>query len=217
MGNCCTNEMRTDMELNNHKIENNPKEKKKMVSNYNTNNVVNHAPQNQKKADQMNPTSPNVERIIKNLKKFQKPVKLNKKFKHLPELGPYVYREGESYLGQYNEGDREGFGVQIWPDGSIYEGYWLKDKFSDFGRFVHKEGDYYVGTWKEGMANGKGKLVHTDGSEYEGDWVMDEKSGKGKQVWKDGSMYEGEFKNNAINGFGKKFIFFMGFRHLHLD
>ena len=42
-------------------------------------------------------------------------------------------------------GKRHGLGKQIWPDNSLYEGYWAND-----------------------MANGKGRLIHSDGDVYEG-------------------------------------------------
>ena len=46
--------------------------------------------------------------------------------------------------------------MQIWPDGSKYEGYWLNDQ-----------------------ANGKGRLIHHDGDTYEGNWVNDKADGQG--------------------------------------
>ena len=45
---------------------------------------------------------------------------------------------------------REGKGRQIWPDGSMYEGWWRDNK-----------------------ANGKGRLIHADGDVYEGEWLDD--------------------------------------------
>ena len=43
---------------------------------------------------------------------------------------------------------KDGKGIQIWPDGSQYEGY-----------------------WKDNMAHGQGRLIHGDGDVYEGNWV----------------------------------------------
>lgn len=36
--------------------------------------------------------------------------------------------DGKLYKGQWNKrtGEREGAGIQFWPDGSKYEGMWLK-------------------------------------------------------------------------------------------
>ena len=49
---------------------------------------------------------------------------------------------------------RDGKGKQVWPDGSMYEGFWRHDK-----------------------ANGKGRLIHSDGDVYEGDWMNDKAEG----------------------------------------
>jgi hypothetical protein len=38
--------------------------------------------------------------------------------------------EENKYLGETNplSGEKEGLGVMVWPDGSIYEGEWKNDK-----------------------------------------------------------------------------------------
>ncbi len=36
----------------------------------------------------------------------------------------YTYKTGSTYEGEWNGGFRDGYGVQIWPDGARYEGYW---------------------------------------------------------------------------------------------
>ena len=91
-------------------------------------------------------------------------------------LGPYKYEapandgvkrvekdwvtleNGIKYKGQWNvdSNTKDGQGIQIWPDGSRYEGYWKNNK-----------------------ANGKGRLIHGDGDVYEGDWVDDKAHGQG--------------------------------------
>lgn len=69
--------------------------------------------------------------------------------------------EGRLYKGQYNKrtGERDGVGVQIWPDGSRYEGLWRRDKANGRGRMTHANGDMYEGDWKEDKANGKGVFL----------------------------------------------------------
>ena len=39
-----------------------------------------------------------------------------------PVLGPYKYKRGEVYVGQYEKGKRQGKGRQIWSDSTYYEG-----------------------------------------------------------------------------------------------
>jgi hypothetical protein len=38
---------------------------------------------------------------------------------------------------------RHGLGVQLWPDGSKYEGMWKDGKFNGKGRMTHANGDIY--------------------------------------------------------------------------
>ena len=66
--------------------------------------------------------------------------------------------EGRLYKGQYNKvtGERDGVGIQFWPDGSKYEGKWRRDKANGNGRMTHANGDMYEGEWKDDKANGRG-------------------------------------------------------------
>ena len=38
---------------------------------------------------------------------------------------------------------RDGLGVQLWPDGSKYEGMWKVGKCCGIGRMTHANGDIY--------------------------------------------------------------------------
>lgn len=46
--------------------------------------------------------------------------------------------------------------MQVWKDGSIYEGYWKNNLAHGYGRLIHTDGDVYIGEWKNDRANGKG-------------------------------------------------------------
>ena len=76
------------------------------------------------------------------------------------------------YEGEWNlkTQKREGKGVQVWHDGSIYEGQWLNDMAHGEGRLVHADGDVYEGEWCEDKAHGHGTYTHTDGAKYTGTW-----------------------------------------------
>ena len=64
--------------------------------------------------------------------------------------------EGVLYEGEWVHSDqlpygiRMGRGVQLWPDGSRYEGYWKDGKANGPGRLLHVNGDCYEGIWREG-------------------------------------------------------------------
>lgn len=51
---------------------------------------------------------------------------------------------------------KEGFGLQVWNDGSIYEGFWKNNKAHGEGRFILANGDMYVGNWANDKADGHG-------------------------------------------------------------
>ena len=38
---------------------------------------------------------------------------------------------------------RHGRGLHIWPDGSLYEGYWFYDKMFKIGRKIYSDGTVY--------------------------------------------------------------------------
>ena len=81
---------------------------------------------------------------------------------------------GAEYEGQWDkQGRKDGRGVQVWVDGSLYEGYWKNDKANGRGRLIHADGDVYNGEWKDDKAHGYGVYNHTDGARYEGQWFED--------------------------------------------
>lgn len=57
---------------------------------------------------------------------------------------------GKKYEGEWDElGRKDGEGILIWPDGSLYEGYWKADKAHGRGRLIHANGDVYTGDWRD--------------------------------------------------------------------
>ena len=99
------------------------------------------------------------------------------------------------YAGQWMKGTniRIGKGKQIWPDGSIYEGWWSDNKANGNGRLIHADGDVYNGAWLDDKAHGYGTYAHLDGAQYEGNWQMDKQHGHGIETWPDGAKYDGNY------------------------
>ena len=117
---------------------------------------------------------------------------------------PIQYDNESQYYGELSENnERYGRGIQIWKDGSKYEGYWKNDKANVKGKLIHSDGEIYEGEWIDDKANGYGKEFWPDGTSYEGNYKDGKKCGKGKFKWADGGIYEGEFVDNNINGKGK--------------
>ena len=118
-------------------------------------------------------------------------------YKALEQLDQIVNKDGGIFitdkLQDKKNPQREGRGLMIFSDGSLYEGDWQKDKQHGFGRHIHLDGDVHEGQWKENMANGLGHYQHVDGSIYDGEWKNDLQHGKGVEKWPDGALFNGEY------------------------
>ena len=70
--------------------------------------------------------------------------------------------DGSVYIGEWckNSNSRNGRGLQIYPDGSMFEGYWKDNKPNYYGRFVHKDGEMYQGEWQNDKPHGVGFVYH---------------------------------------------------------
>ena len=77
---------------------------------------------------------------------------------------------------------RDGRGVQIWNNHSIYEGIWENNHLRK-GRLIFSNGDSYCGYFINDKAHGKGKLVKKSGGFYDGDWFEEKKHGYGKILY----------------------------------
>lgn len=122
---------------------------------------------------------------------------------NLISRGPVRMENDAIFTGEWNSNKlRHGKGVQMWSDGSCYEGYWENDKANGKGRLIHANGDVYEGDWKDDKAHGKGIYIHTDGAKYEGMWMNDKQHGEGVEIWPDGAKYTGEYQYGQKHGKG---------------
>ena len=141
---------------------------------------------------------------------------------------PIKFINGEIYKGSWSVNNKKnGFGINIYPDGLIYKGLWDGGTIGKYGLFLEENGNYYKGEIKHGKFNGKGEINIKDrykyigefssdmpdgkgyiedvdkGFKYKGDMVKGKKEGKGILEYNDGTIYDGEFKNDAFNGEGR--------------
>ena len=124
--------------------------------------------------------------------------------RNLIEKPPFELDNGAIYIGQWNKtSQREGRGIQLWPDGSKYTGYWRNDMANGRGRLIHADGDVYEGDWLDDKADGNGTYIHVDGSQYTGQWKDDKQHGHGVETWADGARYEGNYEYGKKHGKGK--------------
>ena len=99
------------------------------------------------------------------------------------------------------------FRGEIYKNGNSYFGQFLNNKPDGFGKLIDANGDKYIGQWKNGEMNGQGTYIwgpnsKKSGDKYIGQWENGEKSGFGKLISSDGEIYIGEFLNNKKNGQG---------------
>ena len=79
-----------------------------------------------------------------------------------------TYKNGDRYLGQWDpdSNTREGQGVEVYINNSIYEGYWIDDLYNGHGRMIYPDGEIYEGEWLDGNKHGQGTYQFSDGSKY---------------------------------------------------
>ncbi len=127
---------------------------------------------------------------------------------------------GEQYKGEWQDGKKEGVGMQIYKNGDKYEGEWVKNRPSGDGVYSQwvgdkKKGHYevvYEGKWLRGKRHGFGTLYYPDGGVYHGDWAAGERSGFGvmvdaiqpKELYP--KLYRGEFADDVKCGRGVEIL-----------
>jgi hypothetical protein len=118
---------------------------------------------------------------------------------------PVMLEKNIIYYGEWdmNFYTKHGRGIQIWPDGSYYKGYWENNKAEGKGEFKHSSGNVYIGYWRNNKRHGKGFYHSRKGMEYNGYWRNDKQEGKGKEIWEDGTIYNGYYLNGKKHGKGE--------------
>jgi hypothetical protein len=108
-----------------------------------------------------------------------------------------------SYEGKVNRaGQKDGYGIYRWIDGSIYEGEYQDDLRHGKGRFLWSNGESYEGDYLKDERTGKGVYNWPDGSFYEGDFLAGKRHGLGNYKSADGTIYEGEWFDDLQHGYG---------------
>ena len=99
------------------------------------------------------------------------------------------------------------FRGEIYKNGNSYFGQFLNNKPHGFGTLIDEDGNKYIGQWENGEMNGQGTYIWGPNSKksvdrYIGQWINNKKSGFGKLISSDGEIYIGEFLNNKKHGQG---------------
>lgn len=87
----------------------------------------------------------------------------------------------------------------------MYTGWWENDQKCGYGLKIYPNGERYEGEWSTGLRSGWGRMYYQDGSIYEGQWLLDKPSGQGMLRLPNENRYEGGWKNGKKHGPGKFF------------
>ena len=76
-----------------------------------------------------------------------------------------------SYEGGLLMDRQDGYGIEIYADGTKYEGYFKKGKKGPSGTWHLRDDKVYTGELSNGMMSGNGKLINGQNkTSYEGQW-----------------------------------------------
>ena len=120
------------------------------------------------------------------------------------------------HMGKYENGNREGYGIYYWPNGTVYMGDFVKGEFNGFGVVIQPSGLKIIGQFepeKEDGIRGIFSPYLKSGTWYIDDSIVDHKElgfdDRGfkrvdnKELWIDGTYYEGNFKDGKYHGYGR--------------
>jgi hypothetical protein len=67
-----------------------------------------------------------------------------------------VVKDDTLYEGQFYQGNKDGWGIILWPDNSVLEGNWTKGKINGVGLYKWSDGREYRGDWLDQKLHGIG-------------------------------------------------------------
>jgi putative phage-type endonuclease len=132
-------------------------------------------------------------------------------------------QNGDTFVGNFVNGKRNGYGVYTLVNGDRYEGNWIDGNRTGKGIYIWSNGDRFEGEFEDGsltigtkiFANGnryegefedewffKGIINYANGNRYEGELFEDEYNEKGIFIWANGERYEGDFVFGKQSGKG---------------
>jgi len=117
------------------------------------------------------------------------------------------------YEGEMHDGVREGRGICLYNNNTLYEGQWKKNKEHGIGTLMTSDRRriIYAGAWEKGKMHGHGsyhyyieksKTVPKENGRYVGQFRQNLRNGHGVYTLPDGCIYDGEWRENIQNGWG---------------
>ncbi len=105
---------------------------------------------------------------------------------------------GEEYLGDFMDGEREGDGVLLLPNGDIYTGSFKAGQPEGVGRLETIDGNVYDGPFRAGQPHGEGTITTAAGETVMGPMVNGVPDGRFVITAADGTTHEETWKNGKL-------------------
>jgi hypothetical protein len=114
------------------------------------------------------------------------------------------------YEGELVDNKREGRGICLYSNGTMFEGEWKRNKEHGYGKLVtsDRRKTIYEGEWERGKMQGKGTYYYGSsdpakpGTRYIGEFKENLRNGMGCYYLPDGSIYDGQWRDGVMNGRG---------------
>lgn len=117
------------------------------------------------------------------------------------------------YEGEMHDGMRDGRGICLYNNNTLYEGQWKKNKEHGIGKLMTADRKYviYEGSWEKGKMHGQGAYNYyldsgngppKENGKYVGQFRQNLRNGHGVYTLPNGSVFDGEFRDNIQNGYG---------------
>lgn len=77
--------------------------------------------------------------------------------------GLQIYEDGSSYEGEFDLDEQQGYGVMYYANGTKYDGQWADGNAQGLGTFTTKSGTTYFGMWSSGKRYGEFEITKPNG------------------------------------------------------
>ncbi len=93
---------------------------------------------------------------------------------------------------------KDGYGIYLYSNNAIYDGYWKDGKRNGLGRFYFQDGQGFEGQYVDDIKFGPGTYRWASGSRYTGYWNDQNRHGWGESVAADGTKKSGFWKDDKF-------------------
>ncbi len=112
-------------------------------------------------------------------------------------IGKKEYPNG-TYEGEFDKkGKRSGHGRFLYKDGSSFEGFYEDDLESGIGVTTHPDGKRLIASYVKGKINGFAQLIHPDGKMERPAFFID---GEVRKTYEELPLVEDPFEETRMNG-----------------